>query len=357
MNRIAIMDVMEEGHITIEGGEVELKHLDSTEMENAFTKKTEDKGPDKDINHNSRERKQMEEIRPAIPIQGRPTEETMTMIERDAPNKGKGHDISEIDQTKEKSLQNTEQPKHREIKSTSPRPSRRKDPGIDARYDVNKGLDGHRKTQQDQTRLQKDEAGSTRNIQNHNGAGHTTLTSSKNKRMNSRHTTHKSQKGNETTTATTGQGSQQDTGRNNSRGDRGEGQKINKDNQKLEMSLTKDAASLDEGRGCSKNQYSPEARIMATNSRNGNNIGTDTISAHGSRKSQKDNKMETRQNMIETGTIICMAIMLMEMVGKTQMWHWAETKSNQTTVATPKTGHSQQDLACLLYTSPSPRDS
>ena len=55
INRIAIVDMMEGGHITIEEGEIELKHLDSSEMENTFTKKTEDKGPDKDTNHNLEE--------------------------------------------------------------------------------------------------------------------------------------------------------------------------------------------------------------------------------------------------------------------------------------------------------------
>ena len=42
INRIAIVDMMEGGHITIEEGEVELKHLDSSKMENTFTKKTRD---------------------------------------------------------------------------------------------------------------------------------------------------------------------------------------------------------------------------------------------------------------------------------------------------------------------------
>ena len=72
INRIAIVDMMEGGHITIEEGEVELKHLDSSEMENTFTKKTEDKGPAKVTKHKFKERKQSEKHNPEIPIRGKP---------------------------------------------------------------------------------------------------------------------------------------------------------------------------------------------------------------------------------------------------------------------------------------------
>ena len=45
-------NMMERDHTTSEEDEVEPKHLDSSEMENTFAKKTGDKGPDKDTNHN-----------------------------------------------------------------------------------------------------------------------------------------------------------------------------------------------------------------------------------------------------------------------------------------------------------------
>ena len=73
--------MMEGGYITTDEGEVELKHLDSPEMENTFTRKTVDKGPDGDTDHDPRKQKQYNEHHPKTSFQDKTSEETTTMIE------------------------------------------------------------------------------------------------------------------------------------------------------------------------------------------------------------------------------------------------------------------------------------
>ena len=95
-------------------------------------------------NHNVVKQKRMEKVKPEFPSLGRPPEETMTLIERDAPNKSEGHYRSNTEQTRGLGAPQTTQKKP---KTTSPKKNREGEPNKNAKGDVNKCFSGRGRRQ------------------------------------------------------------------------------------------------------------------------------------------------------------------------------------------------------------------